>query len=115
MYPAVVQGPPSYYAPSDMGLTMARPASNPDHRNSMFALGDAPHVSGHPEPANLRLGEPSNEQLMNEVRHILSTSNLMTVTKKAVRLQLSAHFGMDLTPRRAYINACIDRILKGEL
>jgi chitin synthase len=58
---------------------------------------------------------PSDEELLNEIRHILSTSDLMTITKKQVRQQLGSFFGVDMTPKKEYIHACIDGILKGEL
>ena len=58
---------------------------------------------------------PSDEELLNEIRHILSTSDLMTITKKKVRQQLSTFFGVDLSSKKEYIHSCIDSILKGEL
>jgi hypothetical protein len=58
---------------------------------------------------------PSDEELLNEIRHILSTTDLMKVTKKSVRDQLSRLFGVDVSPKRDYIHHCIDNILKGEL
>lgn len=58
---------------------------------------------------------PSDTELLNEIRHILSTSDLMTITKKKVRQQLTDFFGVDLSTKKEYINQCIDSILKGEL
>jgi len=58
---------------------------------------------------------PTDDQILQEIRHILSTANLMTITKKQTRDDLSAFFGYDLTPKRDFINNCIDKILKGEL
>ena len=58
---------------------------------------------------------PTDEEILNEVRHILSTTDLMKVTKKSVRDQLGRLFGVDLSSKKEYIHSCIDGILKGEL
>lgn len=65
-------------------------------------------------------GFPSDEELYQEIRHILSTSgkrllilDLMTVTKKSVRDRLSRLFGMDVSPKKDFIHHAIDNILKG--
>jgi hypothetical protein len=57
---------------------------------------------------------PSDDELLKEIRHILSTSDLMTITKKKVRQQLSEFYGVDLSSKKQYIHAAIDSILKGE-
>jgi chitin synthase len=61
------------------------------------------------------VGFPSDQELLQEIRHILSTTDLMKITKKSVRDQLSRLFGVDVSPRKEYIHYCIDGILKGEL
>lgn len=58
---------------------------------------------------------PSDEQLTNEIREILRTADLMTVTKKSIRLQLENKFGVKLTAKREYINHVTEAILTGEL
>jgi len=45
------------------------------------------------------------------VQDILRSADLNSVTKREIRRQLEDHFGMDLTSRKATINAAIDRIL----
>ncbi len=60
------------------------------------------------------VGEPTDMDLKREIRRILSNSDLMTITKKQVREQLSSLFSMDLTHRRMTINAIIDEILKSD-
>ena len=58
--------------------------------------------------------EPTDEQLLTEIKGILATANLMTLTKKQVREDLSVRFGdQDLKHRRATINAMIDAVLQG--
>ncbi|KAJ3357857.1 hypothetical protein HDU83_002985 [Entophlyctis luteolus] len=60
-------------------------------------------------------GGPTNDQLLFEIRKILSTADLMTVTKKQVRDELSRIFRMDMTSRKAMINQYIEEILQGRL
>jgi chitin synthase len=60
-------------------------------------------------------GYPSDELILNEIRRILSTADLMTVTKKQVRDELSNVFGVDMSPKKDYINHCIELILQGQL
>lgn len=58
---------------------------------------------------------PSDEQLTEEIREILRTADLMTVTKKSIRLQLENKFGVKLSAKREYINHVTESILTGEL
>ncbi|RKP27312.1 DEK C terminal domain-containing protein [Syncephalis pseudoplumigaleata] len=58
---------------------------------------------------------PSDVQILGEIRRILSTADLMTVTKKQVRDELSAFFGVDMMAKKDYINHCIEQILQGKL
>jgi chitin synthase len=56
------------------------------------------------EMANLA-GLPSDDALLAEIRDILRTADLMTVTKKGVKQELERRFGVPLDARRAYINS----------
>jgi chitin synthase len=56
-------------------------------------------------------GTPSDAELERAVQEVLRTADLNSVTKREIRRQLEEHFGMDLTSRKAAINAAIDRIL----
>ncbi|KAK9761424.1 hypothetical protein K7432_013683 [Basidiobolus ranarum] len=58
---------------------------------------------------------PNDQEILQEVRVILSTADLMSITKKQVRDELSHFFGVDLIVRKDYINNCIDMILQGQL
>lgn len=58
---------------------------------------------------------PTEETILTEIRRILSTADLMSVTKKQVRDELSRLFGVDMTPKKEYINRCIEGILQGQL
>ncbi len=70
-------------------------------------------VGLHHRHANSRM--PSDEEILEEIRHILSTTDLMKVTKKSVRDRLSALYGVDMIIKKEYIHTCIDMILKGNL
>ncbi|KAJ3329591.1 hypothetical protein HDU76_007573 [Blyttiomyces sp. JEL0837] len=58
---------------------------------------------------------PTDEEILAYIRHILSTADLMTVTRKIVREELTRHFGVDLSSKKQYIHSCIDAILRGEM
>ncbi|KAI9324475.1 DEK C terminal domain-containing protein [Zopfochytrium polystomum] len=58
---------------------------------------------------------PSDEEILRELKRILATANLMTITKKQTRDELSAIFGVDLTPKKAVINQYIEEILQGRV
>lgn len=56
------------------------------------------------EMSNLA-GMPSEDAILAEIKEILRTADLMTVTKKGVKLELEKRFGVPLDSRRQYINS----------
>ncbi|KAK4140350.1 glycosyltransferase [Dichotomopilus funicola] len=88
-----------------------------NNRQSQFGgsqfMGPAPSQQ-ELEMANLA-GMPSDDALLAEIREILRTADLMTVTKKGVKLELERRFGVPLDSRRAYINSATEAILSGQL
>ncbi|KAG9288293.1 hypothetical protein G9A89_021324 [Geosiphon pyriformis] len=58
---------------------------------------------------------PSDDEILQEVRNILSTANLMSITKKQVRDDLSQYFNIDMSPKKDYINNVIELCLQGKL
>ena len=56
------------------------------------------------ELANLS-GLPSDDAILAEIREILRTADLMTVTKKSIKLELERRFGVGLDAKRPYINS----------
>jgi chitin synthase len=56
------------------------------------------------EMANLS-GVPSDDAILAEIRDILKTADLITVTKKSIKTELERRFGVQLDVRRAYINS----------
>ena len=63
------------------------------------------------EDVEVPSGAPSDFDLERAVQDTLRSADLNSVTKREIRRQLESHFGMDLTSRKAVINAAIDRTL----
>ena len=51
------------------------------------------------------VGLPSDDTLLAEIRDILRTADLMTVTKKSIKHELERRFGVPLDAKRPYINS----------
>jgi len=51
------------------------------------------------------VGLPTDDMLLNEIRDILRTADLMTVTKKGVKQELERRFNCSLDVKRAYIGS----------
>ncbi|KAK5113691.1 hypothetical protein LTR62_003318 [Meristemomyces frigidus] len=58
---------------------------------------------------------PSDDALLAEIREILRSADLMTVTKKSIKLELERRFGMGLEGKRMYIGSATEAILSGQL
>lgn len=50
-------------------------------------------------------GLPSDDAILAEIREILRTADLMTVTKKSIKMELERRFGIGLEAKRAYIGS----------
>jgi len=61
------------------------------------------HVPNDVELVNLEL--PPDDQLLAEIRDILRTADLMTVTKKNIKAELEMRFGLSLDAKKAYISS----------
>lgn len=81
---------------------------------SMMRYTMAPSASFLSQPDSFKNSniQPSDEDIRREVHRITLASNLMTVTKKQVREQLSRQFGADMSHRKDYINHCIEGALR---
>jgi hypothetical protein len=83
---------------------------------SVYAESVAAEPIAYPKLATPpTLSMPSDEEILQEIRHILSTTDLMKITKKSVRDRLTRLFGVDISSKKEFIHHCIDSILKGEL
>ena len=94
-------------AGSRMSLAASDMLMMPGNRASQFGgsqfLGHSPSQP-ELEMSNLA-GMPSDDALLAEIREILRTADLMTVTKKGVKQELERRFGVPLDTRRTYINS----------
>ncbi|KAJ2882229.1 hypothetical protein FB639_002435, partial [Coemansia asiatica] len=82
-----------------------------------FQMASMSHTSSESAPIQYPSGMP-NEVVMQSVRRILSTADLMMVTKKQVRQQVGQDCNMDqdeLNARKSFINLCIDEALNERL
>lgn len=82
-------------------------AASTTNLNRMSQFGGSQFFGGSQhelEMSNLA-GMPSDDALLAEIREILRTADLMTVTKKGVKAELERRFGVPLDARRAYINS----------
>ena len=50
-------------------------------------------------------GLPTDDMILNEIRDILRTADLMTVTKKGIKQELERRFNVSLDAKRAYIGS----------
>lgn len=74
------------------------------NRNSQFGGSQFFNNQQEMEMANLA-GLPSDDALLAEIREILRTADLMTVSKKSIKQELERRFNVPLDARRAYINS----------
>ncbi|ORZ10887.1 chitin synthase-domain-containing protein [Absidia repens] len=53
-----------------------------------------------------------DEDIMCQVQRITTTTDLTKISKKQIRNHLSAHYGVEMTPRKDFINQCINDALR---
>ena len=58
---------------------------------------------------------PSDDAILAEIREILRTADLMTVTKKSIKAELERRFGVPMNGKRQYIGSATEAILSGQL
>ena len=69
---------------------------------------------GH-QPIQPGVDFPTDDQILAEIRDILSKVDLMAITKKSVKVELERRFGIPLDIKRAYIGSATEAILGGQL
>ncbi|ORZ12657.1 chitin synthase-domain-containing protein [Absidia repens] len=60
-------------------------------------------------------GFPNDNEIFDAIKQILSSADLMTITKKQVRTQLASQFGFDMMIKKEFINTSIESILQGRM
>ena len=103
-------GTKSYAPPaSDYGYPPSRPMSQMDmaRSGSRLSLPQSDMMArGHLEELGMdMIGMPSDDAILGEIREILKTADLMTVTKKGIKLELENRFGVSLESKKAYIGS----------
>lgn len=93
MTPMISVGPPGYYQ----------------------AANSRPQSFVSPQVVPVQQVYPSDEQIVAQVKTMLASANLMTVTKKQVREDLALFFGVDMSQRKDFINKVIEDVLQGKL
>ena len=58
---------------------------------------------------------PSDDAILYQIRLIVSSSDLNTLTKREVRERLSHIFSIDMKPKKSTINYFLEEILKGNM
>ncbi|KAF0444401.1 glycosyltransferase family 2 protein [Gigaspora margarita] len=118
------RSPVPRYAPSDSRNSRSFSAvGDHDYRNSIISMPRSnSEMDVYPPqgPTGSYGGShdydgPTDEEILMEIRNILQSANLMNITKKQVREQLSIAFGMDMSYRKEFINNSIELILQGKL
>jgi len=98
---------------SRMSLSPSEALNTPGNRASQF--GSSQFFGNQElEMADLA-GLPSDDAILAEIREILKSADLMTVTKKSIKVELEKRFGVSLDARRAYINSATEALLSGQL
>ncbi|PWY74457.1 hypothetical protein BO70DRAFT_398773 [Aspergillus heteromorphus CBS 117.55] len=103
---------------SEYGFPSSRPVSqfNLPRYSSRMSLAASEMMSGHSEMEMEDLSHlPADDALLSEIREILRTADLMTVTKKSIKQELERRFGVNLDAKRPYINSATEAILAGQL
>ncbi|KKF93534.1 Chitin synthase 8 [Ceratocystis platani] len=88
----------STYGLPQYGSRMSLAPSHIDNRNSQY--GGSQFFS----PEDM-VGLPSDDAILAEIREILRTADLMTVTKKGIKQDLERRFGVPLDAKKLYINS----------
>ena len=104
------------YAPaqSEYGFPASRPMSQLDisRFSSRMSMAPSEAMSRHMDMEMEDIaGLPSDDAILAEIREILRTVDLMTVTKKSVKQELERRFGVSLEAKRPYINSGMSYLL----
>ncbi|KAI9655591.1 MAG: hypothetical protein M1821_005385 [Bathelium mastoideum] len=106
---------------SRMSLAASEPLLGPGSRHASAVFPTTPGSGGHGEVELAELHSaagvqlPSDDALLAEIRDVLRTADLMSVTKKSIKAELERRFGVPLDAKRAYIGSATEAVLSGQL
>ncbi|KAJ5899273.1 hypothetical protein N7495_004017 [Penicillium taxi] len=112
--------PQSEYQVYGGGYASSRPVSTMEMpllaSNSRLSVAPS-EMLGHPMDISMDdlNALPSDDAILNEIREILSTADLMSVTKKSIKQELERRFGVNLDLKRPYIYSATEAVLSGLL
>lgn len=93
-------------AQSTMGLDVPRGPSRMSLAPSeIMSQRGSTYMGNYGEMEMRTLELPSDDAILAEIREILQTADLMTVTKKSIKAELERKFGVSLDAKRAYVNS----------
>ncbi|KAJ5792443.1 Chitin synthase 8 [Penicillium pulvis] len=116
------RGHPFVAPHSEYGFPGSRPASQLDlpllNSGSRLSVAPSEMLSRHMD-SDISMEDmshlPSDDALLTEIREILRTADLMSVTKKSIKQELERRFGVNLDLKRPYINSATEAVLSGLL
>jgi chitin synthase len=101
-----------HFAASEYGFAGSRPMSHlelplPHYGSRSSYAGSEMLPRGHNDNVELNdlVGLPNDDTILAEIREILKTADLMSVTKKSIKSELERRFGVNLDARKAYIGS----------
>ena len=98
-----------YPATTEYNYPGSRPMSHMEPRyGSRISLAQSDVLArGYNEQMEMTdmAGLPSDDAILAEIREILRTADLMTVTKKSIKMELERRFGVPLEAKRTYIGS----------
>lgn len=112
---------PPRYAPSAMSMSQLHIAgSSPqpagyEMSEMTMPSGNQSMLGGMAGSGYFPADQPTDDALLAEIRDILRTADLMTVTKKSVVRTLEQRFGVGLEGRKMYIGSATEAVLGGQL
>ncbi|KAI8340045.1 chitin synthase-domain-containing protein [Chlamydoabsidia padenii] len=115
---SILPGNTSIYSEPHQSMMMYPATPNNNINNPYYAsmpMMDAPSQLSYQQQQQqqqpMTVMDIPDEDIQREVQRITTTADLNTLTKKQVREQLGRHYGMDMTPRKDFINYCIEEAL----
>jgi chitin synthase len=100
-YPYDTKNPFMYNSTSRMSMAPSEPLMPGDHRSQ---YGGSQYGGNQEVELSNLVGLPSDDAILAEIREILKDADLLSVTKKSIRLELEKRFGVSLGIKREYIN-----------
>lgn len=107
------------YQPQAAMSQLSVPAMHPNGSRMSLAYSDngVPIMrnSSATDFGDVSADMPSDDAILAEIREILRTADLMTVTKKSIKAELERRFQVPMDSRRQYIGSATEAILSGQL